>query len=91
VAADRTLLHTNHDAARSLWVALFKPSDSWANLSFLKFTGHPKLSPYPLIICFWHRVSLKAVDTMTNKFTKVENDLRSVTALQNKFKAGYPV
>jgi hypothetical protein len=56
VAADRTSASHNHkDAARSLWVALFKPATHVGEFIVLKFTGHPKLSPYPLIICFWHR------------------------------------
>jgi hypothetical protein len=91
VAADRTSASHNHkDAARSLWVAL-QTQRLMGEFIALKFTGHPKLSPYSINHLFRHRVSLKAVDTMTNKFTKVENDLRSVTALQNKFKAKYPV
>jgi hypothetical protein len=91
VAADRTSASHNHkDAARSLWVAL-QTQRLMGEFIALKFTGHPKLSPCSIDHLFRHRVSLKAVDTMTNKFTKVENDLRSVTALQNKFKAKYPV
>jgi hypothetical protein len=57
----------------------------------LKFTGHPKLSPYSINHLFRHIVSLKAVEAMTSKVAKVENDLCNVTALQNKMKTKYPV
>ena len=91
VAADRTSASHNHkDAARSLWVAL-QTQRVMGEFIALKFTGQLKLSPYSINHLFRHRVSLKAVDTMTKQCAKVENELRAVTALQNKFKAKCPV
>jgi hypothetical protein len=40
---------------------------------------------------FRHRVPLKLVETVASKVAKVENDVRSITVLQNKMKAKYPV
>ena len=57
----------------------------------LRFTGHPKLSPHLINYLFGQRVSLKAVETMMSKAGKVENDLRSITALTNKMKAKWPL
>jgi hypothetical protein len=91
VAADRTSSQHNHkDAARSIWVAL-QTQQLMSEFLTLKFTGHPKLSPYSINHLFRHLVSLKAVEALSTKVTKVENDLRGVTALQNKMKAKYPV
>jgi hypothetical protein len=91
VAANRMSNSHNHkDVARSLWVAL-QTQRLMGEFIALKFTGHPKLSPYSINHLFWHRVSLKAVEAMTTKVVKVENDIRSVTAIQNKMKTKYPV
>jgi hypothetical protein len=91
VAADRTSAAHNHkDAARSLWVAL-QTQRLMSEFISLKFTGHPKLSPYSINHLFRHRVSMKIVETIGGKITKVENEVRSVVALQNKMKAKYPV
>jgi hypothetical protein len=61
VAADRTLASHNHrDAAISLWVEL-QTQFLMDEFIALKFTGHPKLSPYSINHLFWHRVLLKAV------------------------------
>ena len=56
----------------------------------LKFTGHPKLSPYSINHLFRHRVSVKMVEAVSAKVTKTENDVRGVVALQAKMKAKYP-
>jgi hypothetical protein len=91
VAADRTsAIHGHKDAARSMWVAL-QTQQLMSQLIALKFTGHPQLSPYSINHLFRHRVSPKAVETMTTKVAKVENDLRGVTALQQKMKVKYPL
>jgi hypothetical protein len=91
VAADRTSSTHNHkDAARSLWLAL-QSQRLMGEFITLKFTGHPKLSPYSINHLFRHRVSLKMVESVTTKVNKAENDLRSVTALQQKMKAKYPL
>jgi hypothetical protein len=90
VAADRTSATHNHkDAARSLWVAL-QTQQLMAEFIRLKFTGHPKLSPYSINHLFRHRVSPKGVEGLTAKMTKVENDMRSVIAFQNKIKNKFP-
>ena len=48
VAADRTSASHNHkDAARSLWVAL-QAQRLMGEFIALKFTGHPRLSPYSI-------------------------------------------
>jgi hypothetical protein len=57
----------------------------------LKFLGHPKLSPYSVNHLFRHRVSVKAVELVTTKVGKVENEVRGVVALQNKMKTKYPL
>ena len=91
MAADRTsAVHGHKDAARSVWVAL-QTQRLMSEFIALKFVGHPKLSPYSINHLFRHRVPMKMVETITTKVTKVENDLRSVTALQQKMKAKYPV
>ena len=91
VAADRTSPTHNHkDAARSLWVAL-QTQKLMSEFISLKFTGHAKLSPYSINHLFRHRVSLKAVETLGTKVGKIENELRSTVALQNKMKSKYPV
>jgi hypothetical protein len=91
VAADRTAaVHNHKDAARSFWVALHTQK-LMAEFIELKFTGHPKLSPYSINHLFRHRVPPKTVESLGAKISKVENDLRSVTALQGKMKAKYPV
>jgi hypothetical protein len=91
MAADRTSATHNHkDAARSLWVAL-QTQRLMAEFISLKFVGHPKLSPYSINHLFRHRVPLKLVETVASKVAKVENDVRSITVLQNKMKAKYPV
>jgi hypothetical protein len=91
VAADRTSATHNHeDAARSLWVAL-QTQRLMGEFITLKFTGHAKLSPHSIDHLFRHRVSLEMVETVTTKVNKAENDLRSVTALQQKMKAKHPL
>jgi hypothetical protein len=91
MAADRTSsVHNHKDAARSLWVAL-QTQRLMGEFIALKFVGHPKLSPYSINHLFRHRVPLKMVETLTTKVTKIENDVRSVVALQGKMKSKYPV
>ena len=91
VAADRTSANHNHkDAARSMWVAL-QTQRLMGEFITLKFTGHPKLSPYSINHLFRHRVSVKMVEAVSAKITKTENDVRGVVALQAKMKAKYPL
>jgi hypothetical protein len=91
MAADRTsATHNPKDASRSLWVAL-QTQRLMGEFIALKFVGHPKLSPCSINHLFWHRVPLKMVETVLSKVTKIENDVRSITALQGKMKAKHPV
>ena len=91
VAADRTSsIHNHRDAARSLWVAL-QTQQIMGEFIALKFTGHPKLSPYSINHLFRHRVAPKSIEALAAKVVKVENDLRSVTTLQQKMKLKYPL
>ena len=91
VAADRTSATHNHkDAARSMWVAL-QTQRLMGEFIILKFTGHPKLSPYSINHLFRHRVSVKMIESVNTKITKAENDVRGVVALQAKMKAKYPL
>ena len=92
VVADRTsAVHNHKDAARSLWVAL-QTQQLTSELIALKLASHPKLllcSINHLSCC--HRVLPKAVETMTAKVAKVENDLCSVMALQQRMKVKHPL
>ena len=91
MAADRTsATHGHKDAARSLWVAR-QTQKLMSEFILLKFVGHPKVSPCSISHLFRHRVSVKAVETLTTKVNKVDNDVRGVVALQNKMKNKYPV
>jgi hypothetical protein len=91
IAADRTsATHNVKDAARSLWVAL-QTQRLMKEFITLKFVGHPKLSPCSINHLFRHRVPLKMVETVAAKVAKVENEVRSLTAHQNKMKNKCPV
>jgi hypothetical protein len=93
IAADRTSATHNHkDAARSLWVAALQTQRLMAaEFITLKFVGQPKLSLCSVNHLFCHRVPLKMVETVASRVAKVENDVRSITVLQNKMKAKHPV
>ena len=77
--------HNHKDAARSLWVAL-QAQQLMSQFIAMKFMEHPKLSLYSIDHFFHHCVLRKAVETITAKVVKFENNLRSITALQKKIK-----